>query len=383
MGPVHARNRDGSFIFADEDEYIAKGSNDSNIVFLKFEGFHGRELPKLPPRLQILVFQNSAVEVFPPDIPTSVVAVYGRGSRVECLPDLGHHENMETMDLHDNMIVEVTAPLPPNLRTLDLSYNKLRCLTCALPDGLTSLNLSFNKFDADLEAVPDGCRVDSDHMYSDEYEWSGRGRGRVVTQRMGVPTMRRTIYNNPQNVHDVHVQRNVSSSVGKLIELTHGKQLPSVHEVVRALYGMFSIIVRMFGFHPVCHVFRWCDDPTISSIHGVTYKELLTRMYVVVSEHKDRAGLEEIMRDDIRVSIGYCFTGRFTRLINVLTGFVEGVGVSLSPKEQMQGRIAQVVSKGQEESLSRDEIVRRVEVVLDEFDVSDEGERMAWLDAIE
>ena len=381
MGPVHARNRDGSFLFADEEEYVARGSNDSNIVYLKFEGFRGRELPKLPPRLQILVFQHSAVELFPPDLPTSVVAVYGRGSRVESLPDLGHHENMETMDLHDSMIVEVTAPLPPNLRTLDLSYNKLRRMTCALPDGLTSLNLSFNKFDADLEAVPDGCRVDSDHMYSDEYEWAGRSRRGRVGPRV------RTIYDDAQNVHDSHVQRNVSSSVGKLIELTHGKRLPDVQEVVRALYGRFSIIVRIFGFivsgHPICHVSRWCDDPTISSIHGITYKELLTRMYVVVSEHKDRAGLEEIMRDDIRASIGYCFTGRFTRLINVLTGFVDGMGVSISSREQMQGRIAQVVSKGQEESLPREEIVRRVEVVLDEFDVSDEGERMAWLDAIE
>ena len=284
-----------------------------------------------------------------------------------------------------------------------------------------SLNLAFNQFDADLEGVPEWCNVNTDHMYSDEYEFAQmrarRNLARPPPQDHPIaldytnfdsdddddrddefynpfdvfrplrPQQKQTIYDNKQNVHDTHVQRTVSASVGKLIEMTDGKALPEVEEVVRALYGRVSFFARLFGLtradHPRYLVARWCEDPTISSTHGVSYKELLRRVYAVVREHEDREGLEGVMRDEVLASVGVCFTGRFSRLVNVLTGFVEGVGVSIAPREHMQARIATVVAKGRESGKAREEIVKEVGAVLDEFGVVEEGERAAWLDAVD
>jgi hypothetical protein len=431
------------------------------VQYACFDGYQGRELPALKtltPRLQILVFRGTRVDVFP-DLPPTVTSVFASKGRVRALPDLSHLAQLESLDLKDNFIEEITEPLAPNLRTIDLSFNTLRNIRTRVPDSVTSLDLSFNKFESRPAAGP-ACDINSDHMYSDEFKFAeGKERERLnmafrdanravleaeraeraarmaadpeyaaaaaaievamaaarearaaaaearaarvihgglaLRHAGAVENAMTTIYNDKQNVHNTHIQKMVSSSVETLIRMTADAPLPSVDDMVTALFvgsaGPLQRFLRplIFFWRPVLapSVYSWCADTTISSLHGVTFRELLQRTFVVVEAHEHRDALRSILREELASSVGYCFTGRFGRIVNVLTGFVDGVGISVSPREQMQARIAAAVRNGSSSGTLKPEKMLEtratVAAILDEFNVTDDYERDSWLSALD
>jgi hypothetical protein len=51
------------------------------------------------------------------------------------------------------------------------------------------------------------------------------------------------------------------------------------------------------------------------------------------------------MKEVLDASVGLCMTGAFTRTVNILSGFVEGVQVGTSDKERLQERVSAIVSR--------------------------------------
>ena len=394
-------------VFEDEESYLAFDGF-ADIRYACFDEHARARLPApLPPRLQILVFRKTLVSEFP-DLPATIREVHARTGKLRSLPDMSRLGELESLDVGDHYIEEVTEPLAPGLRTLDLSFNRIRGISHPVPLTVVGLNLSFNQFVWDPFVDP-GCNVDRNHMYNDDYahmirkqkereraEWAATVAGAPrVGARQAVrlaPTKIRTVYQSAQNVHSVHVQKTVSSSVETLMRLTRDVEpLPSVDEIVAALhgrtaaYGWFETL-----FKAVCHrppnlphfVRGWCAEPTISSVHGITFGELLQRTYAVVRTHEHRGVLVGILNDELKAGHGMCFTGRYSRVISALDGFVEGVGVGLSDGEQMQARIAAAVATGAREGQAAEATRASIEEILDEFRVTDDLLRDAWLDAV-
>jgi hypothetical protein len=79
-----------------------------------------------------------------------------------------------------------------------------------------------------------------------------------------------------------------------------------------------------------------------------------------------------------------CFTGRFTRTLNALTGFIEEVQIGISSGEQMQNQITMAIKRWKDKLGDDFQPKAREEVrgILNEFKIS-EAEQEAWLDAIE
>lgn len=342
---------------------------------VRFERWPGRQLPKLPPSLQILTFDDSRVEVFP-DLPRGVREVRARKGRIGAVPRLTQNRQLEVLELSDHRIRSVGA-LPASLRTLDLSFNLLEFLD-ALPDGLAFANLSFNKL-RDRVRAPPACTRNLVQAYATEYvlhlERVARGwKPATATdpssaRRPVYPSsVRRTVYQNGENVHAPSVQKTVSTSVQALREACADAVMATDHvtRVARLVEPWWA--TRCAGRHPVR---AWCRDDLVHGEHGVTFDELLRMVWTVVRD------LQRVLRDELRASVGHCFTGRCSRVVNALTGFVEGVGVGVSEKEQMQSRIAALAAKG------GDGLRDAAAAVLDEFGVTDPAERGAWLDALE
>lgn len=421
----------------DDAERFSKFARFADVQYACFDGYQGRELPALPPRLQVLVFRNTRVEVFP-ELPPTVTSVFASKGRIRRLPDLSHLAELESLDLKDNFIEELTEALAPNLRTVDLSFNSLRHIRLRLPASVTSLDLAFNRFES-RPVASHGCQINTDHMYSDEFLFGEKkererlvaasreaeraaaeaeraahdarvaedpGYAAEVAARAAAAAEARataaraaretalknkmnTIYNDGQNVHNNHIQRAVSSSVETIIKMTADSQLPSVDDIVTVLHmgssGPLQRFLRplLWFSSPILlpHVYSWCADTAISSVHGITFRELLQRTVVVIEAHEHRVALRSILMQELRSSVGYCFTGRFGRVVNVLTGFVDGVGISLSPREQMQARIAAAVGKAGDSTAA--EVRAAVVNILDEFSVTDEYDRDGWLSAVD
>lgn len=94
--------------------------------------------------------------------------------------------------------------------------------------------------------------------------------------------------------------------------------------------------------------------------------------------------MKEVLFDELDSSVGVCFTGRFTRTLNALTGFVNEVQIGINSKEQMQNQIAMAIknAKNKFHDDFQEEARKEVRKILVEFEVP-EAEHEAWLDAIE
>jgi hypothetical protein len=129
---------------------------------------------------------------------------------------------------------------------------------------------------------------------------------------------------------------------------------------------------------------KWCDANDIHSKFGVTYKTLLKKVWEIIEDHEHRVMMEEILFQELDDSKYVCFTGRFTRTLNALTGFIEQVQIGINSKEQMENQIIMAIKKTKQR-LGDDYIVearQEVKKILVEFEIH-EAEQNAWLDAIE
>ena len=110
----------------------------------------------------------------------------------------------------------------------------------------------------------------------------------------------------------------------------------------------------------------------------------MKQVWAIIQEHEYRIGIEEVLFQEMDDSKYVCFTGRFTRTLNALTGFIEQVQIGIDSKEQMGNQIAMVVKKAKEKYGVEfvEEAKKDVKKILDEFEVS-EIEQAVWLDAIE
>ena len=84
----------------------------------------------------------------------------------------------------------------------------------------------------------------------------------------------------------------------------------------------------------------YMDDSFAHSTHALTMREMLKRVWTIITVHPSRDELMRVLVDEMRAGKRFCFTGRFTRLVNVLCGFVDGVTVGISGNEQLRNRLS-------------------------------------------
>lgn len=409
---IDAKTPDGDTLRFDSCDALRKCPAFQDIVFLEFTGFDSDSLPILPPALQILVCRKAMKLRHFPYLPRTITNVTLDNCSVEYLPDLTAFPNLELLRLLGNAIVHLANPLPPALRTFDISFNKLRTITCALPDTLAHLDVSFNFLTA-KPTVPPDCQLVHDH---NEYRWApaiqpfppyGNG-GQQQTQQTQIPKQK--VYSQNQNVHTSSVQDGVNDSVKVIIDITRHAKTKMPRDVAQDALDFLSPTPAVavaptpavgkskwwasipWGFwrrtyiesHPILqkehalasHIRSWCSNTLVHSIHGITFAFLLARVVHIARNHKDRDTLRTILEDELTQSIGMCFTGRFSRVVNVLVGFVDGVHVGVSSREQIQARMAQL-SETEDPPPQK---LRKAMEALTDFEHHDEWK--AWVDAV-
>lgn len=278
--------------------------------------------PKILPRnLQMLTVDWCGIKELPSSMPVGLRELYMPHNRFETIPAcLEGCPELETLDLTDNFI-KVVDWVPEPVVTLNLSYNQIKTQEWSVfPDTLAHLDMSYNF----LEVGPVGFHGEVN---------LARNNIKYVT-RTYVPEVqarrKRTLYGNGQNVHSSAVQQSVSDSVTALKAVAEG--CPDLHD---EWLKEFNAEVKL------SHVTNeWLQETTVHSVHAMTMRELLRLTWRVIRTHESRDVLVKILRDEIVAGRKLCFTGRFSRVLNTFTGFVDGVAVQISDKEQLQGRVS-------------------------------------------
>lgn len=123
-----------------------------------------------------------------------------------------------------------------------------------------------------------------------------------------------------------------------------------------------------------------CKLNTIISKCGITYRELFEKIWNITETHKHKHIIRRILKEEILDGANVCFTGKITRLVNALCGFLDGVIIAYNENEQINNAVISVMrrcDKNKELNI-KDEIKK----TLIELEVPIERHNI-WLNALE
>lgn len=201
---------------------------------------------------------------------------------------------------------------------------------------------------------------------------------------------------NNQNVHYSSIHNSANKSLDIILKyepkkynISHTRRILSEIQAAYRKYKRVNKIMHCIlpGFFlPSLPLNTWCRDTTIHSKHGISYKTLLMKVWAIIAESDSRQELEMILCEELEASRHVCFTGRFTRTLNTLSGFIDGVQVGISLREQMHNQIAKAIEKSRIKYKDNIEFVgyarEQVTSTLTDFGVQG-TECQPWLDALD
>ena len=80
-------------------------------------------------------------------------------------------------------------------------------------------------------------------------------------------------------------------------------------------------------------VAKYCQDENVYEMGNGIYGKTLDGVWQYVRNSSDKTDLCRILRQEMEDNIGMCAQGNLTRLCNILSGYMEGIGVQESPSE--------------------------------------------------
>jgi hypothetical protein len=261
---------------------------------------------------------------------------------------------LQILYLSNNQIVELKEGVfPHGLQVLYLFRNKIVELKeGVLPNGLQILDLYKNKI-VELPIHLLNLRRLTDFEYlSNPIEdisipvqrWLDRLNNRI--------TQNNKVYSDSQNIHNSNIQKSFRKSLENIMK---DKPSFSLDECKNAL------LTSSLSEEVKREILNYCDDKTEHSIYLITFEDLFHYVMNRILKHQEKEEILKILEEEIKDTICQCFTGRLTRLLNVLNGFYPDIQIQIGSNEQITNVILML-----KEKYEGDELKEKVRVELKE-----------------
>lgn len=393
-----------------------------DFTFINMANSNSTSMPLILPRnLQILRFDNNKIFHLPP-LPATLHSIFGKNNRLSQFPDISPCQDLEDIDFNGNDIEELDCYVPHSVKTIDLCFTRLRYI-------------NYEKIPITVKIAASYCFLSQhpplSHRHNIVYDHNDIGRDykRVVPtiEQVGQPQTNDMTYGNTnwfqptyqrvnilaptapiasttivgterQSVHNTSIQASANKSLYYVLHYIPINPIPE-DLITEVIYEYINKVINRSPFRRflrgisgkwaksginVPPIREWCLKNDIHSQFGVTYKTLLKQVWAIIQDNEHREAMKEVLFQELDDSNGVCFTGRFTRTLNALTGFVEQVRIGIDSKEQMGNQITMAIKKSKEKFGAdfQSDARTNVKKILVEFEVP-ETEQEAWLDAIE
>jgi hypothetical protein len=140
-----------------------------------------------------------------------------------------------------------------------------------------------------------------------------------------------------------------------------------------------DLIKELILLNPKClnQLIEYLEIKDVHSILLINFEDLFLRVFqrIMLSDHKRELLIR--LDDEMIDSMCKCFTGRLTRLVNVLVGFFEDIEINISDSERISAIILSVIN-GPTAGEMTDELKEICRTKLKEADV-EESEIEKWL----
>ena len=105
---------------------------------------------------------------------------------------------------------------------------------------------------------------------------------------------------------------------------------------------------------------EYIEDKSVHSVIEVTFEEVFKLVWNRICKHNNKNDLLEILNKEINDSNCKCFTGRLTRLVNVLVGYYDDININLSDNQYIGNIISNIIKNYKENDINElKEIIRK------------------------
>ena len=311
---IHYTYDDISTIIINDDHRAFIGDNDDDTQYL-------------PKGLKKLHIQRSRL-VQLPKFPLSIEKIIIRTSFIQMREDFTHYTNLKQLEI--GVMSDLGSIYPANL------YKKI-----------TKIQESERELYFNRRSVHQNNRPMPDVLYRDYI--------RPAALEPDAAKLAHLV-NNGQSVHISSINKAICKSITLINELA--EKHPPVENPLEYIIKPKNVFKR--AYHYVRNMFKSLDDDItdsnttiqnwfaskeIHSLHQITFAQLFEKVVRVIIHHEHKEGLIERLREELTEALGMCFTGRMNRLVNSLSGIVDGIKVSFSIEEQIQLESQQIIER--------------------------------------
>lgn len=379
--------------------YLERYEQDRNIVvnyddiitISSYEN-HDTIIQDLPNKLRRLTVMNSTCTsiVLNEHNKQTIELIHVDKTNINTLLDISECPRLIALQINHSNISAFDTPLPDSLKELNLCGNVLtnanfnfahitkqiekhadnKKNTIRQPFSGFRLNLNDNYFNHDL--IPENIQKKYLFLRQGTYKHhpitfrnvhAENIRNQVFENRNGTETIRNVLSNNRQTVHLSSINKSIEKSYLILQDYLKTKKF-NVCKLTKDFLPQFQVIKKMQDclkrngheqqeFELFCNlnsdIYSFIqvqfDLSTVHSITGKTYKEIFELIWTIIIHHPLKDDLLVRLKDELTDSRGMCFTGCINRLFNTLVGFIDGVKVSISYKEEIQMSIQMILAK--------------------------------------
>ena len=141
------------------------------------------------------------------------------------------------------------------------------------------------------------------------------------------------VYSDRENVHNHHIQTCVIDSINNIMICN-----PMYDINAEQLVSDDNILTDRVK----AYILEYCSQSTIIMALNISFARLLFFVWNRIIINKHATEIKNILNENIMASAGFCFTGRFTSLLNCLVGFDELVNINISDNDQIGHIISQI-----------------------------------------
>jgi hypothetical protein len=165
----------------------------------------------------------------------------------------------------------------------------------------------------------------------------------VPEPRRRILVMRRTVYEDSQNVHSTSINESVKETIKQLYKeyssiLLGASRVKHLNEISKRITQLSKELNNDIVRQRIIGSFDRIMIDTAKFEHELSLADILILIWNKIKSSKDKDEMEKRLIEEMIDMNGLCATGHLSRLINVMSGFYEGV-LKISYKDQIKNYV--------------------------------------------